>query len=179
VRAVALTSILTAHQSESRFLSHETYFVRDVSASEETALSPPNFVAPLERAHRDRGSEAGSLAGCSLQQVLRLASPLRQSQRTQSLDPSRLLAGRAGEAGDHRFPRALPPGRLSAADLHDAGRRRGSREPGERMASPAPSGPIGALEKQAVEQGEGLPAAAGPHQHWHGDISYVNEHLPA
>jgi len=68
---------------------------------------------PLERAHRDRGPAVCSLAGCGLQQVLRLAHGLRQGERTQPLGSSRLLAGRAGEAVDYRFPRPLPAGRLS------------------------------------------------------------------
>src|SRR5207249_7689823 len=117
--------------------------------------------APLERADRDRHPEVRALAGRGLQQVLRLASPLRPGERTQPLDPARLLAGGAGEACDCRFPRPLPAGRLSAADLHDAGRRRGGGEFVQRLASPAPGGSAGALERQAVEQGQGLSAAAG------------------
>src|SRR5436309_16109950 len=73
--------------------------------------------APLERAHGDRGPEVHSLAGRGLQQVLRLARPLRPGERTQRLDLSRLLVGRGGEASDPRLPRPLSAGRLSAADL--------------------------------------------------------------
>src|SRR5947208_2492710 len=116
---------------------------------------------PLERADRDRGADVHSLAGPGLQQVLRLASALRPGERTQRLDPARLLAGREGEASHPRLPRPLPAGRLSAADLHDAGRRRGGGESLERLASASSGGPPGALERQAVEQGEGLPAAPG------------------
>src|SRR5438034_3157877 len=116
---------------------------------------------PLERADRDRGADVHSLAGPGLQQVLRLASALRPGERTQRLDPSRLLVGRGGEASDPRLPRPLSAGRLSAADLHDAGRRRGGGESLERLASASSGGPPGALERQAVEQGEGLPAAPG------------------
>jgi hypothetical protein len=117
--------------------------------------------APLERAHRDRGPEDCSLAGRGLQQVLRLAGPLRQGERTQRLGSPRFLAGRAGEAGDCGVPRPLPSGRLSPADVHDAGCRRGGRESGQRLASLAPSRPIGALEEQTLEQGPGLSATAG------------------
>src|SRR3989454_1072852 len=115
--------------------------------------------APLERADRDRHAEVRALAGRGLQQVLRLASPLRPGERTQRPGPARLLVGELGEACDCRFPRPLPAGRLSAADLHDAGRRRGGGESVQRLARPAPGGSAGALERQAVEQGEGLPAA--------------------
>src|SRR5438094_9729648 len=68
------------------------------------------FRAPLERAHGDCGPEVYPLAGRGLQQVLRLASPLRQGERTQRLDPSRLLVGGVGEAGHRRVPRPLPSG---------------------------------------------------------------------
>src|SRR6266446_4488857 len=117
--------------------------------------------APLERAHGDRGPEVHSLAGRGLQQVLRLANALRPGERTQRPGPARLLVGRAGEASDHRVPRPLPAGRLSSADLHDAGRRRGGGESVQRLASPSSGGSAGALERQAVEQGEGLSAASG------------------
>src|SRR6266446_9536882 len=117
--------------------------------------------APLERAHGDRGPEVHSLAGRGLQQVLRLANALRPGERTQRPGPARLLVGRAGEASDHRFPRPLPAGRLSSADLHDAGRRRGGGESLECLASPSSGGPLGALERQAVEPGEGFSAASG------------------
>jgi hypothetical protein len=119
------------------------------------------FRAPLEGADRDHHPEVCSLAGRGFQQVLRLASPLRPGERAQRLGSPRLLVGGVGETGDSRLLRPLSPGRLSMPDLHDVGRRRGRGEPGERLASSAPSGPAEALEKQAVEQGQRLPATAG------------------
>src|SRR6266700_3523337 len=120
------------------------------------------FRAPLERAHGDCGPEVYPLAGCGLQQVLRLGSPLRQGERTQPLGSPRFLAGGLGETGDYRVPRPLPAGRLSAADLHDVGCRRGGGEPRQRLASLAPGRSTGTLEKQDVEQGQGLSPTAGP-----------------
>src|SRR6266699_1347908 len=126
------------------------------------ARSSDRLRARLERAHGDRGPEVHSLAGRGLQQVLRLASPLRQGERTQRLDPSRLLVGGVGEAGHRRVPRPLPAGRLSAADLHDVGCRRRGGESRQRLASLAPGRSTGTLEKQDVEQGQGLSPTAGP-----------------
>jgi hypothetical protein len=117
--------------------------------------------APLERRDRDRGPDVRSLAGLGLQQVLRLAAALRQSERTQRLDSSRLLVGRLGEAGHYRVPRPLPAGRLSTLDLHDAGCRRGGGQSLQRVAGAAGGRSPGARQRQAVEQGEGLPATAG------------------
>src|SRR6266702_7997784 len=45
------------------------------------------FRAPLERAHGDCGPEVYPLAGRGLQQVLRLASPLRQGDFQQPAGP--------------------------------------------------------------------------------------------
>ena len=108
---------------------------------------------------------------CGFQQVLRLAGPLRQSERAQSLDPSRFLVGRPGEGGDCGRSRSLPAARLSSINLQDAGRQRGGGESGKCLTGPAPGGSPGAMEGKPSSKGQGFQQPLGTHQHWHVDIS--------
>ena len=47
-------------------------------------------------------------------------------------------------------------GRVSATDVHDAGRRRGGLEPIDDVPCVVEGGPPGPLEREAVEEGNGL-----------------------
>src|SRR5206468_9604381 len=130
--------------------------------------------APLERADRDRHPEVRALAGRGLQQVLRLASPLRPGERTQPLDPARLLAGGAGEACDCRFPRRFPLEgyrRLTFMML-DADVVAVSSSSVWRVLHQA--GRLARWKGKPSNKGKGFQQPLGPHQHWHVDISYLN-----
>src|SRR3989454_360042 len=116
----------------------------------------------LERPHRDRAPEVHSWAGSGPQQVLRLEVALWESQRTQQLDSARLLAGGLGEARHPGLSRALSAGRLSPADVHDAGCRCRGGESDQCLARAALGRAAVALESPAIGQGEGLRAAARP-----------------
>ena len=72
------------------------------------------------------------------------------------------------------LPSEEPAGRLSAADVHDAGRRHRGGESDQRLAGAGAGGTVVEVERKAVEEGHGLRAAAAPHQHWHIDVSYIN-----
>jgi transposase-like protein len=85
------------------------------------ARSNNRLCALLERADGDRHTEVCALAGGGFHQVLRLASPLRESEGAQRLGSPRLLVAGLGEAGHPRLLRPLPAGRLPAADLLDPG----------------------------------------------------------
>ena len=65
------------------------------------------------------------------------------------------------KAGHHRVPSEEPAGRLPAADVHDAGRRHRGGESDQRLAGVGASGTVVEVERQAVEEGHGLRAAAG------------------
>ena len=60
------------------------------------------------------------LAGTRREQVPRLKTPLRTSQRSQCPSAAGLVIGRLGETSHPRLPRQTSPQRLSAADVHDA-----------------------------------------------------------
>jgi len=70
--------------------------------------------------------------------------------------PPRFLVGELGEAGHHRLPSEEPVGRLSAADVYDAGRKHCGGESVQRLAGIGASGTIIEVERQAVEEGHGL-----------------------
>ena len=115
------------------------------------------------------------VAGRHRQQVLRLAGALRQGERAQRLGSPRFLAGAVGEGGHHRLPPEESVGGLSAADVHDAGCRRGGGESGQRMASAETSGT--AVASGTASRRRRAPASSSrsqPHQHWHIDVSYIN-----
>src|SRR5438034_1441652 len=65
-----------------------------------------------------------------------------------------------GEGSHYRLPPEESAGRVSAADLHDAGCRCGGGEPGPCVAGAATSRTVVAMEKQTVTQGDRLRAAA-------------------
>lgn len=83
---------------------------------------------------RDRRRAVHRVAGRDGQQVLLLAGALRPGQRAQRLGCLGLLVGGLGKAGHHRVPPEESLGRLSEADVHDAGRGYGGGEPGQRVA---------------------------------------------
>ena len=59
-----------------------------------------------------------------------------------------------------RLLRLPSAGRVSATDVHDAGRRRGGLEPIDDVPCVVEGGPPGPLEREAVEEGNGLRSAA-------------------
>src|SRR5713101_617477 len=65
---------------------------------------------------------------------VRVAGTLRQGERPQRLGSPRFLAGGLGEAGHHRLPTEEPVGRLSTADVYDAGRKHCGGESVQRLA---------------------------------------------
>src|SRR5437588_8204037 len=105
---------------------------------------------------RDRRRAFHCVARHHRQQVLRLAGTLRQGERAQRLGSPRFLVGGLGETGHHRVPSEEPVGRLSAADVHDAGCRRCGGESVQRLARIGASGTTIEVERQAVEEGHGL-----------------------
>jgi type I restriction enzyme R subunit len=110
---------------------------------------------------RDRRRPVYRVARHRCQQVLRLAGTLRQGERAQRLGSPRFLAGGLGEAGDHRLPFEEPAGRLSAADVYDAGRRHCGGESEQCLAVAGASGTVVEVERKAIEEGHGLRATAG------------------
>src|SRR3989454_2218018 len=120
----------------------------------------------LERPHGDRAPEVHSWAGSGPQQVLR--------QRTQQLDSARLLAGGLGEARHPGLSRALSAGRVSPADVHDAGCRCRGGESDQCLARAALGRAAVALEARPSGKGKGFEQPLGPHQHWHVDVAYIN-----
>ena len=122
--------------------------------------SSHRFCAELERAHGNCDEPVHSVVVGINEQVLRLESALRQGQRAQWVDSSRPLAGRVGKEGHHRISSPISAGRVSPADVHDAGSRRGRCESGQRLESLKPSGIITALEPEAVTQRHRLSTAA-------------------
>ena len=74
--------------------------------------------------------------------------------------PPGFLAGRVGEAGNHRVPSEESAGRLSAADVHDAGRRYRGGEPGQRVAGAESGGAAAEMEPETVEERDRLRASA-------------------
>src|SRR5207253_7170135 len=59
-----------------------------------------------------------------------------------------------GEGSHYRLPPEESAGRVSAADLHDAGCRCGGGEPGQCVAGAATSRTVVAVEKETVTQGD-------------------------
>jgi len=109
------------------------------------------------------------------QQISQLEKTLRQSQRAQRPDSTRLVAGRLGEASHSRLPRTIPAGRLSAADIHDAQVLR--------IVAVSPSSTYrvlkaaGRLDRKFIKpskKGTGYVQPGKIHQEWHTDISYLN-----
>src|SRR6266481_8218942 len=70
-----------------------------------------------------------------------------------------LLAGAVGEGGDRRFSSEESAGRLPAADIHDAGSRRGCGQPVQRVAGAGTSGAVEQMEGPAVPERDWLRAA--------------------
>jgi hypothetical protein len=89
--------------------------------------------ASLERAYGVADQGIAGLAGVGDQQVPPVAQPVRQGQRAQRQDPSRVVAGGLGKTGHPGLLRPPSLGRLSSLDLHDARRRRGGRQPLQRV----------------------------------------------
>ena len=65
-----------------------------------------------------------------------------------------------GAPAHHRLLRLPSSGRVSATDVHDAGRRRGGLEPIDDVPCVVEGGSSGPLERKAVEEGNGLRSAA-------------------
>jgi hypothetical protein len=109
-----------------------------------------------------RSTPAGSLDGLVSEPVsLRLARTLRQAKRTQRLGSPRSLVGGLGEKGDHRLPLEQSAGRLSAADVHDAGCQHCGCESIECVAGAGPSGVVVEVEAEEIEERHGLRATTG------------------
>jgi transposase-like protein len=101
-----------------------------------------------------------SLAGwASVQQVPRLEGPLRQAKRTQRLGSARLVAGRLGEAGDHRFSFEYPLEGYRRLAFMMLDRDVAAVSP-QRVSRVEGRGPHRAIDEQAVEERHGLPSAA-------------------
>ena len=66
--------------------------------------------------------------------------------------PPRLLAGGLGEGRHRRLPRPLSLGRLSAAGLHDARRRRRGRQPLQRLPRAQGGRQAGSPRRQALHR---------------------------
>ncbi len=66
-----------------------------------------------------------------------------------------------GEEGDRQFPFEEPAGRLSEANVHDAGCEYSGGEPVERLARFESSGAVIEVEGQALEKRYGVRTAAG------------------
>src|SRR5579863_3174298 len=73
----------------------------------------------------------------------------------------RFLAAGVGEKNDRGFPLDQSAGRVSAADVHDAGCRRSGGQSVERVAGVVASRMFVSLEGETVEEGYGVPAASG------------------
>ena len=114
---------------------------------------------PLERADGIACAAVRRLVGHHAEQVPRLAAALRQGQRAQRLDPTRLVAGGVGEAGDRSLLLRVPAGGLPAVGVHDARPRRGGGQPVERLPRAESGGPHGPATRQAIEERHGFPAA--------------------
>ena len=119
------------------------------------------FRSALVAQDRDRGRVFYPVARHLARQILLLAETLRLGQRTQRLGPARSLARTLGETSHRRLSPEASVGRIPPLELHDVGRRHRGRQPLERVASSASSGPAAPMEWQAVEERHGFPTAAG------------------
>ena len=119
------------------------------------------FRSALVAQDRDRGRVFYPVARHLARQILLLAETLRLRQRTQRLGPARSLARSLGETSHRRLSPEASVGRIPPLELHDVGRRHRGRQPLERVASSASSGPAAPMEWQAVEERHGFPTAAG------------------
>ena len=101
------------------------------------------------------------------------ASATARSMSTTAGFPG-FLAGAVGEGSHHRFSSDESAGRLSPADVHDAGCRCGGGESGERMARAGQAGLLRKWTAKPSKKGTGFEQPPEPHQHWHIDVSYIN-----
>ena len=107
----------------------------------ERTLGPPRHPRPGRRFRQALGgpgrdcpaSRFIALAGPRRQQVPRLEGALRQGQRAQRAGSPATTGWRTGRSRPSSTSRQPSPGRLPAADLHDARRRRGGRQPVQRL----------------------------------------------
>ncbi len=143
--------------SFSRATTHSAEQERTTNLSARYAGSDRGFRPALVGEDRDRHRAVHQVARHHCQQVLRLAGTLRQGERAQRLGSPGFLAGGLGEAGHHRLPFEEPAGRLPAADVYDAGRRHCGGESDQRLAGAGASGTVVKVERQAVEEGHGIP----------------------
>ena len=108
-------------------------------------------------------------------EVLRLAQAVREGERTQRPGAAGSLDRGLGAPAHHRLLRLPSSGRVSATDVHDAGRRRGGLEPIDDVPCVVEGGSSGPLERgKPSKKGTGFVQPLRPHQHWHTDISYLN-----
>ena len=112
------------------------------------------------------------LAWVAGRQVPRLAEALRQGQRAQRPGAPRSLAGNLGTTGHPGLRKAVSLGRLSSANLHDAGSRCGGRQSQQRLSGAQAGWQIGLVNSRSLGTGFQQPVKA--HDHWHVDISHVN-----
>ena len=75
-------------------------------------------------------------------------------------EPPYALRQRGPPGATHRLLRLPSSGRVSATDVHDAGRRRGGLEPIDDVPCVVEGGSSGPLKRKAVEEGNGLRSAA-------------------
>src|SRR4051794_3343650 len=99
------------------------------------------------------------MARSGAQQVRPLGPAAGDTQPAQRPHPPRLLAGGAREGQDYCLPRPLSLGRLSPPGVHDARRRRGRRQPLERLSRAQGGRQAGASNRDTLPQGEGIRAA--------------------
>jgi hypothetical protein len=114
---------------------------------------------PLGGAHRAVGLAVAAMARSGAQQVRPLGPAAGDTQPAQRPHPPRLLAGGAREGQDDCLPRPLSLGRLSPPGVHDARRRRGRRQPLERLSRAQGGRQAGASNRDTLPQGEGIRAA--------------------
>ena len=116
----------------------------------------------------------GRMAGDRPEQIQPLEPPARHSQPAQRHGPPRFLAGGLGEGRDHRLPRPLPLGGISAVGLHDARRRRRGRQPLQRLPRAQGGRQAPSARGKPSKKGKGFEQPLRPHEHWHIDVSYIN-----
>jgi transposase len=84
-----------------------------------------------------------------------------QVQRAQRQDSPRPLATRLGEEGDLQLRQGVSPRRIPASDLHDAGCRRGGRQPVIGVPGAQRGRPAQPLESNPLQEGHWLHPARG------------------
>ena len=119
------------------------------------AGSDRGFRPALVGEDRDRRRALHRMARCVCQQILRLARTLRKVNEHNSWVPRDFRLEGLGEAGHPRIPSQEPAGGLPPAYVHDA-RRIVAVSPNQRMARVGAGGTIVEVERQAVEEGQGL-----------------------